>query len=189
MRDNPLQFAIVREDPNTVVEAIERFTPSKALLIASGGCSCLTLRQVRPDLAITLFDPNPAQLEHVQEKLEALQSPSQTSLKALFNVGDDSPRCLNQSGNFASPFRRLRHFLCEFVMSPREWRELFEGELGAVVLAGRVFGNPYWKTAEAAGYSPYASVTVLEHRMKNWDWSFVLTSDIREVVGFLREVE
>ena len=147
MRHNPLQFAVVREDPNTAIDAITRFNAASPLLIASGGCTFLSLKQARPDLRITLIDPNPAQLEHVENKIQALQNATTESLKAGFNIENDSPDGLNQKGNFESLFRGLRQFLCEFIMGPGEWRELFEGELRPEEAEERIFANPYWRTA------------------------------------------
>ena len=72
--DNAIQFAIVREDPAaelTVVDTLLR-TDARVLLVASGGCTALTLGALRPSLRLTLLDANPAQLTLVRQKLAAL---------------------------------------------------------------------------------------------------------------------
>ena len=39
MRDNPVQFAVVREDPLIEIEILERHHCQQLLLSASGGCT------------------------------------------------------------------------------------------------------------------------------------------------------
>ena len=68
MRDNPIQFAVVREDPRLDQEVFSRYPAKRPFLIASGGCTALTLQPLFPDAVFTLLDPNPAQLEHVRAK-------------------------------------------------------------------------------------------------------------------------
>ena len=68
MRDNKVQFAVVREDPMVEAELIRLTGANDVLLVASGGCTALTLQALFPDLHITLFDFNPAQLEWVRKK-------------------------------------------------------------------------------------------------------------------------
>ena len=67
MPDNDVQFAVVREDPMVEAELVRLTNASNVLLIASGGCTALTLQALFPDLRITLVDFNPAQLERVRE--------------------------------------------------------------------------------------------------------------------------
>ena len=73
MRDNKVQFAVVREDLMVEAELVRLTNANNVLLIASGGCTALTLQALFPDLHITLFDFNSAQLERVREKMSALR--------------------------------------------------------------------------------------------------------------------
>ena len=111
MRDNPLQFAVVREDALVEVEVLRRHPCRRVLLIASGGCSALTLQSVLPELEITLLDPNAAQLDLVRAKLDALDALRAGDRLARFNVENDDPSGLCECGNFESLFRSLRTFL------------------------------------------------------------------------------
>lgn len=111
VRTNPVQFAVVREDPE-IEKSVCRAARS-VLLVASGGCTALTLQCARPDLEIALFDLNPAQLDLVRRKIDVLRS--RVDLDRQFNVGADDPAGLNACGNFESLFRGFRRFLHEFV--------------------------------------------------------------------------
>ena len=102
MPDNKVQFAVVREDPMVEAELVRLTDASNVLLIASGGCTALTLQALFPDLHITLVDFNPAQLEHVQEKMSTLHSVDAAARCRRFNIGTSDPSGLNQSGNFES---------------------------------------------------------------------------------------
>jgi hypothetical protein len=48
MRDNPVQFAFVREDPEIEASLVRRDHSGSALLIASGGCTALSLQALFP---------------------------------------------------------------------------------------------------------------------------------------------
>jgi S-adenosylmethionine-diacylglycerol 3-amino-3-carboxypropyl transferase len=126
--DNPIQFAVVREDP-LVEAALVRGGAKRALLVASGGCSALSLRALEPELALTLFDLNPAQLELVEKKRLALERGDRDALARLA-----------QSGNFESLFAGLRAFWSELVFFDGELAALFEG---GADLAG-IFARKYW---------------------------------------------
>ena len=60
MRDNDVQFAVVREDPMVEAELVRLTKASHVLLITSGGCTALTLQALFPDL------------HNTQQKLNAL---------------------------------------------------------------------------------------------------------------------
>lgn len=152
MRDNPIQFAVVREDPSLEQIALERALrrhskPSRprALLIASGGCTAFFLAHRFPGIDLTLVDPNPAQLELVRRKLAMLEAGDVSARRRAFNVGDDDPAGLNQCGNFESLFRQLRAFLVEFVAPAEEIEAFFAG--GDAALPRRWFASPYWPVA------------------------------------------
>ena len=147
MRDNKVQFAVVREDPMVEAELIRLTRARNVLLVASGGCTALTLQALFPDLRITLFDFNPAQLERVQEKMEVLRDVDKARRHRRFNIGTSDPRGLNQNGNFESLFRGLRAFIFDFVADEAEIRLLFEkeGRLGNV--SEVLFSSKYWRVA------------------------------------------
>ena len=107
MRDNDVQFAVVREDPMVEAELVRLTQASNVLLIASGGCTALTLQALFPDLHITLVDFNPAQLERIREKMRALQETDTGARCQRFNIGTNDPNGLNQNGNFESLFPRF----------------------------------------------------------------------------------
>ncbi len=121
MRENPIQFAVVREDPRVERAVLARHPASRALLVASGGCTALALQGWQPDLDLTLLDPNPAQLDLVRAKIDALGGPLHR-----FNVEDDAPDGLSQRGNFESLFRGLRGFVHEMIVPEDTLRRRFD---------------------------------------------------------------
>ncbi len=149
MRDNRLQFAVMREDPAVEAEVIRRTGAREALLVASGGCTALSLQALFPELRLRLVDPNPAQLAHVQTKVDTLhltRGDARARARA-FNVGDADPDGLNAKGNFESLFRGLGGFLREFVLPADTLEALLTRPPGAAPLRERVFANPYWRVA------------------------------------------
>ncbi len=147
MRNNKVQFAVVREDPMVEAELIRLTGARNVLLVASGGCTALTLQALLPDLHITLFDFNPAQLQRVREKMSALRDVNETRRHRRFNIGTSDPKGLNQSGNFESLFRSLREFIFDLVADEAEIRVLFE-EKGRLTRVSEVlFSNKYWRVA------------------------------------------
>lgn len=147
MRDNPIQFAVVREDPLLEVEVLRRHRCRRVLLIASGGCTALTLQAVFPELDITLLDPNPSQLELVRAKVDALGGLSDGARRERFNVETDDPTGLSECGNFESLFRGLRSFLHDFVLPRDRMRRLFEEPGGLSEASELLFEHPYWPVA------------------------------------------
>jgi S-adenosylmethionine-diacylglycerol 3-amino-3-carboxypropyl transferase len=115
LADPRIKFAVVREDPDVEHALCLRSKAGRVLVVASGGCTALTLKHRIPGLSVTAFDFSAAQLAHVGDKRAAV---ARGDLRAL-SVGDDSPDALNQRGEFESLFRTLRRFLEEMVM-PRE---------------------------------------------------------------------
>jgi S-adenosylmethionine-diacylglycerol 3-amino-3-carboxypropyl transferase len=157
VKKNPIQFAVVREDPaleEALLSGVE-----EALLVASGGCTALTLQARFPALTMTLVDPNPAQLDLVERKRQALQRGRRADLWGAFNVGHDDPQGLCACGNFESLFRGLRQFLWEFVLPPEALRALFEPGRGDEALAA-LFAHPYWEAAFAMFFSDALLVTM-----------------------------
>lgn len=139
-----LKFAVVREDPTLEERLVERFSLRRPLLVASGGCTVLTLA-TRGDLErITAFDLNPAQLTHVERKAEA-----RGDLAALGTV--DDPSSLAQCGAFEGLFRVLRRFVEEFVVGPERLTAYFER--GERSVAREMLAAPYWPAAFATTFN------------------------------------
>ena len=147
MRDNKVQFAVVREDPMVEAALIRLTKASNVLLVASGGCTALTLQALFPDLQITLVDFNPAQLERVREKMSALHNVDAAARCQRFNIGTSHPSGLNQSGNFESLFRGLREFIFDLVADEAEIRLLFEEKGRLADVSEILFSSKYWSVA------------------------------------------
>ncbi len=120
-----VKFAVVREDPEAELKLIEQFHPKNLLMIASGGCTALSIKCVHPHLNVTLLDPNKAQLEHVQSKISALKATSGNDFNKTFNIGSFNPSGLNQCGSFERLFHVLRTMLYNFVAPKEEWLAFF----------------------------------------------------------------
>ncbi|MGH7298343.1 MAG: DUF3419 family protein [Polyangiaceae bacterium] len=142
------KFAVVREDAN-VEHALCLRTGSVAgsvLVVASGGCTALTLAHREPRLKVTAFDLSPLQLAHVEAKRAAV---ARGDLAAL-NVGDDAPAGLNQLGEFESLFRTLRRFVEEMVAPPEAIARYFDGATAAAdrqALVRAWCASRYWAAA------------------------------------------
>jgi S-adenosylmethionine-diacylglycerol 3-amino-3-carboxypropyl transferase len=143
-----LSFAVVREDPEVERALLERALegPARAaLVVASGGCTALSLAATMPDLSVSAFDINPAQLAHCARKYRVASS-SDADLAAL-NVADDSERALNQCGEFERLFRVLRAAI-ESLVAPRREVESFFDEIDGASRAStlaRWTRSPYWE--------------------------------------------
>ena len=144
MRDNPVQFAVVREDPALEAEVMRATGARKVLMVGSGGCTALALQRDFSDATFTLFDINPAQIDLVKRKMDALSGGGAAAERALFNVEDAHPGGLSQSGNFESLFRGMREFMFDLVLPYERMRELFTvpGKLAQV--DELIFSNKYW---------------------------------------------
>jgi len=143
--DRP-QFAVVREDPEVELQVCALVRARAAVLVASGGCTALTLAHRAPGLRVTAFDLNPRQLAHVRAKQQAIV---RGDLAAL-NVGDDSPDGLNQRGAFEGLFRTLRRFVEEFVAPPLELARFFSPDTPPserAELLDRWTASSYWPVA------------------------------------------
>lgn len=148
---SPLQFAIVREDPGAELALLPPLEPHArpaALLVASGGCSALTLATARPDVQLTLLDLNPAQLEHTARKWRALAEHAVGSAERtrVFGVDRDDPSSLSGRGNFEALFRGLRAVLDDLVLGPDDRRALLSDEAGAPPLAA-LLESKWWPVA------------------------------------------
>lgn len=141
-----IKFAVVREDPDVEHALCLHTKAERALVVASGGCTALTLAHRIPGLGVTAFDFARGQLDHVERKQRAVAS---CDLGAL-NVGDDAAEGLNQCGEFESLFRTLRRFLEEMVAPPDELARYFDpgtslADRAALVSSWRT--NRYWPVA------------------------------------------
>jgi S-adenosylmethionine-diacylglycerol 3-amino-3-carboxypropyl transferase len=144
-----VKFAVVREDPDLERAVIEKIGAKHVLLVASGGCTALTLA-VDPELEITAFDINEAQLEHVREKAQAAFAGEHKSL----NVGDPSASGLNQRGAFEGLFRILRATILELVTDEFELEAFFMCDTAQRrVLLDRWRMSPYWPAAFATAFN------------------------------------
>lgn len=143
-KENPLNFAVVREDPLIESTLVRRHGSRRVLLVASGGCTALSLRASFPDLHLTLVDPNPAQLRHVERKARAWESGADL---AGFNVGDTAPDGLNACGNFESLFRSLRNFVCDYILPEDELERLLTDKATLRGAISRLFSHRYWAPA------------------------------------------
>ena len=147
MRNNDVQFAVVREDPMVEAALVRLTQASNVLLIASGGCTALTLQALFPDLHITLVDFNPAQLERVREKMGALRHVDTATYHQRFNIETNDPKGLNQNGNFESLFRGLRGFIFDWVADESDIHALFEEKDRLASVSEVLFSSKYWSVA------------------------------------------
>jgi len=158
MRDNPIQFAVVREDPTLEIEVLQQYPCRDLLLIASGGCTALALRSQFPTCNMTLLDPNPAQLDLVNRKQAALAQ-GQPS-KSLFNIECDDPHGLSECGNFESLFRGFRGFVYDMILSRSLFREMFESSEARPQHLQALLSSPYWPVAFAMHFCDPLLVTM-----------------------------
>jgi S-adenosylmethionine-diacylglycerol 3-amino-3-carboxypropyl transferase len=128
---NAIQFAIVREDPAAELAVVDTLVrpDAQVLLVASGGCTALTLAALRPSLRLTLLDANPAQLALVERKFAALRDLPAGSLerRRAFGVDVDDASSFSGGGNFESLFRGLRAVLDDLVLPAADRRAILEG--------------------------------------------------------------
>lgn len=145
-RPNGVQFAVVREDPRIEARVLATLpSPKRALLVASGGCTALSLATLAPSVECVLFDKNPAQLALVRAKESALRAGP--PFATTFDVDDESASGLSQCGNFEGLFRGLRRHVFDFVAPYSAFRDAFtsgsEGPLDATFVAD-VVGHAFW---------------------------------------------
>jgi S-adenosylmethionine-diacylglycerol 3-amino-3-carboxypropyl transferase len=140
------KFAVVREDANVEHALCCQNGAGSVLVVASGGCTALTLAHREPGLRVSAFDLSPLQLAHVEAKRAAV---ARGDLAAL-NVGDESPAGLNQLGEFESLFRTLRRFVEEMVARAADVARYFDqatSEQERRALADTWLTSRYWPAA------------------------------------------
>lgn len=118
--NNPLQFAITREDPEIEFAVIREFRCRNMLAICSGGDTLLAVKHAFPEVQVTGFDFNPHQLNHFKNKLQKYSASSE--------------------GNFESLFKGWRTFFNEFILSPEDTEQLFRDGSNKE----KIFQNKYW---------------------------------------------
>ncbi|MBK6519402.1 MAG: DUF3419 family protein [Polyangiaceae bacterium] len=155
-----LLYAVIREDPRLEGDLIYRVQAKRVLCVASGGCVALSLASRFPQVAVTAFDTNAAQLAHMKAKAEATL---RRDLGAL-NVENAASAGLNQCGDFERVFRLLRAFFEEFIASHHELLAFFIRarslpELDAMVR--RWTTSRYWRAAFHACFEEVLVETTL----------------------------
>lgn len=145
MKNNSIQFAVVREDPQIEMDIIEKFGLSSATLIGSGGCTAFSLKALNPDIKISLIEPNPSQIKLIKEKIQLLKNSEKKELFEKFGVGNSNEDSLIERGNFESLFRQFRLFIQEFIVSEAEIEEAFKTNF--IQTWKDVFAHSFWKVA------------------------------------------
>lgn len=135
MKSNPLQFAVVREDPEVECDLIKNNPHiKKILMIGSGGCTAFSIRLMFPSIEQTLIEPNPAQIQLIKTKEKLLLENKINEIEKI-----------NQTGNFESLFRALRLFIEEFIIDHDEFKKIITKNQNEEVK--KIFSHPYWKVA------------------------------------------
>jgi S-adenosylmethionine-diacylglycerol 3-amino-3-carboxypropyl transferase len=149
MIQNPVQFAVVREDPEVEISILKQHSNQKrALLVGSGGCTVLTLRALFPQTQICILEPNPNQVDLIEKKLSILNCATQSDLNHHFSIGSENTSSLASCGNFESLFRGFRNFIFEFVYEYKAWLSLFSGNVeNRDPIIQKIVQSKYWPVA------------------------------------------
>ncbi len=110
-----VKFGVVREDAELEQRLIRDNGARRVLLVASGGCTALSILAADAGLEVVAFDQNPAQLEHVRAKAAVAAAGDRALLDQL-----------NQAGEFDALFRTLRYMLETFVARDGALSRFFE---------------------------------------------------------------
>jgi S-adenosylmethionine-diacylglycerol 3-amino-3-carboxypropyl transferase len=147
-----LKFAVVREDPDIERELVRVTAAREVLVVASGGCTALTLLAELPHVGVTAFDINPRQLEHVLDKHGAAMRGELGRL----NVDDAREDGLSERGEFERLFRVLRRFLLEFVTPSEPLERWFSRDepLDRSALVHAWTQSKYWPVAFSLAFAP-----------------------------------
>ena len=168
MKKNPIQFAVVREDPQIEMDIVMNFDLDRATLIGSGGCTAFCLKALNPKIEITLIEPNAAQIELINVKVEALKN--LRHLPQQFGIENAYSKNLIECGNFEALFRQFRLFVQEFIVDEKEIEKSFCTDLPEIW--EEVFAHPYWQVAFDLFFSDSILVTMfgeaaIQHAPKN----------------------
>ena len=138
-----VQFGVVREDPQTELDLISKFSLNSVILIGSGGCTALSIKSQFPDVRLSVIEPNSSQIKLIKKKITLIK---QNTLNNIIKIiGVETDKSLIKSGLFESLFKMFRGFIYEFVISKSNLLKLMQSNL-----SGRwrsVFRNPFWKIA------------------------------------------
>lgn len=147
LKNNGIQFSVVREDAAIEIELIERYKIKKPVLIASGGCTAFNISSVYADIDLTLIEPNSHQIELIKKKIKILRTQNKATIENHFGISDSSDidSKLTESGNFESLFRQFRSFIFEFIADKNKIRHLILR--GTTSDWKHLFKHPYWTIA------------------------------------------
>lgn len=145
-----LKFSIVLEDPSVELGVLaHRRGQGQAVravaAVASGGCTALAIKAAYPEVEVTGFDVNPAQIAHAQRKVAAIAG---GELERL-NVGVADAQGLSQAGLCERLFASYRALLDQFVMPAAARERYFDAALSAderEALARGWLAHPFWPT-------------------------------------------
>lgn len=165
-KKNPLQFAVVREDPQIEMDIVRAFQLERAVLIGSGGCTAFCLKVLQPDLEIALIEPNAAQIDLLKTKIKLLEKGEINR----FGIGNNLENSLIEGGNFESLFRQLRLFINEFIVEKAEIEKALTN--GSNEFWREIFAHQYWKTAFELFFSDSILIAIftesaIRHAPKN----------------------
>jgi S-adenosylmethionine-diacylglycerol 3-amino-3-carboxypropyl transferase len=143
MMPDTLKFAVVREDPRVEEALVRRRKPEHILCVASGGDTALHLAYRYPEIDVTAFDINPAQLEHARQKSAAIADAEHARL----NIDDASHNGLSQLGHFEALFRILRRAHIDLVGDQSDVEAFFSSKTSddtRLHLLQDWTHSPYW---------------------------------------------
>lgn len=144
-KEPSISFAVVREDPIIESHLVADLGLKNLLLVASGGCTALSLNARHPDISITLFDMNQAQLELVREKSRRLGASIDHLDFSDWNIETDNPKGLNTGGKFEKLFQSFRSFIHTFIITDKVLTKLFDDSDRAPLQS--MLKSPYWPVA------------------------------------------
>lgn len=170
MKKNPVQFSVVREDPQIELWIVRKFGLNRATLIGSGGCTAFCLKAAYPDLQISLIEPNPAQIALIEEKITVFENNKKSAVLEKFGVGITSLESFIERGNFESLFRQLRLFIQGFIISETDIENAFINHSNDIWR--EAFAHPYWSVAFELFFSDAILKTMfgeaaIQHAPKN----------------------
>lgn len=162
-----LLYAVIREDPRVEGDLVRRVRAKRMLCVASGGCVALSVASRFPDVAVTAFDTNLAQLEHMAAKAAAAERRD----LAVLNVENAASTGLNQCGELEKVFRLLRAFFEEFIAKHGELLSFFVRakplhDIDEMVR--RWTTSKYWRAAFHASFSEVLLQTTLGGLPARW---------------------
>ena len=149
IKDNPIQFAVTREDPNIEKCIIDQNQLSNILCIGSGGDTPISLKLFFGNkIKIQVLDFNPSQINLIKKKTQILSTTDNDTKKNTFNVENSLANGICQDGNFESLFRLFRKFIYEFCLDYRELKKFFKNKIqNKSQFLDSLFTSKYWPIA------------------------------------------